>query len=98
MPASQQISAVLWGLGVGITTIVVIYVVIAGSWFRKPVGEALPDADATPEPVAPVHEYPEGIEEAHGKVPMINKLIMVSFVLWAIGYVVLFVQRGFTFS
>ena len=45
-----------------------------------------------------MHEYPEGIAEAHGPVPLIVKIIIVSFVLWTVGYVVVFVQRGFTFS
>ncbi len=30
--------------------------------------------------------------------PLIVKVIIVSFVLWTVGYVVLFVQRGYTFS
>ena len=99
MPAYQQIEAVLWGLGVGAAIIVAIWAVIAGGWSRRTGAVTSPDiGDHVPEPVAPVHDYPEGISEAHGPVPLIVKVIMVSFVLWTIGYVVLFVQRGYTFS
>ena len=88
----------LWGLGVGAAIIVVIWAVIAGGWSRRTGTVAVAEGDDhVPEPVAPVHDYPEGISEAHGPVPLIVKFIIVSFVLWAIGYVVLFVQRGFTF-
>ncbi len=98
MPWEEQVEAVLWGLGVGAAIIVVIWAVIAGGWSRRTGAVAVAEgADHIPEPVAPVHDYPEGITEAHGPVPLIVKLIVVSFVLWAVGYVVLFVQRGFTF-
>ncbi len=98
MPWEEQIEAVLWGLGVGAAIVVAIWAVIAGGWSRRTGATAVAEGgDHVPEPVAPVHEYPEGITEAHGPVPLIVKIIMVSFVLWAVGYVVLFVQRGFTF-
>jgi len=98
MPASQQLAAVLWGLGIGTVVIVAIYATIWGGWFRKPLAGDPRDENSLPEAVAPVHEYPEGIAEAHGPVPMIVRLIIIGFVLWTIGYVVLFVQRGYTFS
>jgi hypothetical protein len=98
MPASQQIASVLWGLGVGTALIIVIYATIRGGWFRKPHVGDVPIDEMTPRPIEPVHDYPEGISEAHGPVPLIVKIVIVSFTLWAIGYVVLFVQRGYTFS
>jgi uncharacterized membrane protein len=98
MPAYQQISAVLWGLGVGAATILAIYFTVRGGWFRKPlVGDPRQDAEM-PEPVQPVHEYAEGIAEGHGPVPIIVSLVIIGFTIWAIGYVVVFVQRGYTFS
>lgn len=97
MPVSQQISAVLWGLGVGTVSLVAIYMTVHGGWFRKPVSSGSTPDDAYPEPIQPVHEYPEGIAEAHGPVPLIVRFVIIGFVLWAIGYVVLFVQNGYTF-
>ncbi len=109
MPASQQIAAVLWGLGVGAALIIVVWATVRGGWYRKPlVGSTrdlaeLPEAhphteDSMPEVLGAVHEYPDGISEAHGPVPLIVKLVIISFTVWAIGYVVLFVQRGYTFT
>ena len=72
---------------------------IAGGWSRRTGAAAGAEGgDHVPEPVAPIHDYPEGISEAHGPVPLIVTIIVVSFVLWAVGYVVVFVQRGFTFG
>jgi hypothetical protein len=98
MPASQQLAAALWGLGVGAALIIVIWATVRGGWFRKPlVGDPRAD-DSMPEPVEPVHEYADGLSEAHGPVPLVVRVVIITFVLWAIGYVVLFVQRGYTFS
>jgi hypothetical protein len=98
MPASQQIAAVLWGFGVGIALIVVIYATVRGGWFRKPLVGDPRDELPMPEPVQPVHDYADGMSEAHGPVPLIVKLVIIGFTLWAIGYVVVFVQNGYTFS
>jgi len=108
MPVSQQISSVLWGLGVGIAFIIVIYATIRGGWYREPLAgnprkeDSLPDShpraeDLMPAVLGAVHDYPDEISEAHGPVPLIVKIVIVSFVLWVIGYVALFVQRGYTF-
>jgi hypothetical protein len=98
MPVSQQVAAVLWGLGVGTALIIVIWATVRGGWFRKPlVGDPRAE-NSMPEPVQPVHDHAEGISEAHGPVPMIVWLVIVGFTLWTIGYVVLFVQSGYTFS
>jgi hypothetical protein len=98
MPASQQIAAVLWGLGVGAALIVVVWATVRGGWFRKPLKGDPREENSMPEPVQPVHEYAEGISEAHGPVPLIVRLVIIGFTVWAIGYVVLFVQRGYTFT
>jgi hypothetical protein len=98
MPASQQIASVLWGLGVGIAFIIVIFATVRGGWFRKPVVGDPRDESSLPDPIQPVHDYADGISEAHGPVPLIIWLVIISFAVWAIGYVVLFVQRGYTFG
>jgi hypothetical protein len=99
MPWAEQIEAVWWGLGVGAAIIVVIWAVITGAWSRRTGAITSAEGENTaPEPVAPIHDYPEDISEAHGPVPLIVKFIIVSFTLWAIGYVIVFVQRGYTFG
>ena len=45
-----------------------------------------------------IHEYPEGISEAHNPMPLIIKLTIVSVLIWTVVYVVLFAQAGFNFS
>jgi hypothetical protein len=99
MPWAEQIEAVWWGLAVGAAIIIAIIAVIAGGWSRRTgAARGAEGSDHVPEPVAPIHDYPEDISEAHGPVPLIVTLIAVSFVVWAVGYVVVFVQRGYTFS
>jgi hypothetical protein len=98
MPASQQISAVIWGLSVGAAIILVIWATVRGGWFRKPlVGDPRME-DSMPEPVQPVHDYADGLSEAHGPVPLIVKIVIISFLVWAVVYVGLFARAGFTFS
>ncbi len=99
MPWAEQIEAVWWGLGVGAAIIIAIWAVIVGGWSRR-TGAVLSaeGENAVPEAIEPVHDYPEGISEGHGPVPLIVKVIIVTFVIWAVGYVVVFVTRGFTFA
>lgn len=98
MPAYQQISGVVWGLAIGIAAIVVVWAVIRGGWYRKP-GQLTPEQrDLLPEPSQPVHDYPEGITEAHGPMPLIVRVVIVSFLVWAVVYVALFARAGFNFS
>jgi hypothetical protein len=97
MPVSQQIASVLWGLGVGTALIVVVWATVLGGWFRKPLVGDPRDEASLPEPVQPVHDYADGLSEAHGPVPLVVRLVILGFVVWAIGYVVLFVQNGYTF-
>jgi hypothetical protein len=99
MPWAEQIEAVWWGLGVGAAIVIAIWAVIRGGWsWRTGTVAGTEGGDRTPEPVLPVHEYADGFSEGHGPVPLIVKIIIVSFVLWAVGYVVLFVQLGYTFT
>jgi len=99
MPWAEQIEAVWWGLGVGTAIIFAIWAVIRGGWsWRTGTVPGTEGGDRTPDPVLPVHEYTGGFSEGHGPVPLIVKIIIVSFVLWAVGYVVVFVTSGFTFG
>lgn len=94
MPEAQQISAILWGLGVGIAFLVAIYVGVGSGWFRKAVGRTVPQSDPLPEPVAPVHDYPDGLAEGHGKVPLLLKLVIVGYIVFLVGYVALFLRAS----
>ena len=98
MPVEQQIRAVVWALVVGTGAIVVIWAVIRGGWWRKPLNDVVPAQDASPEPNAPVHEFPGGVSEAHGPVPLIVKLVIVGVLVWTVVYVVLYARAGFTFA
>jgi len=93
MPVSEQWEAALGALGVGAAMILVIYLVVSNAWFRKAGNDRVPESDPLPTPVEPVHDYPEGLAEAHGPVPFVIKLIVVAFVLWAIGYIVVYFTR-----
>ena len=97
MPMSQQISAMVWGVSIGLALLAAIYVTIRGGWFRRTQPDGLL-GDQTPDPVQPVHEYPDGLAEAHGPVPMIIKVTIVSVAVWTVIYVIMFAQRGFNFS
>jgi hypothetical protein len=91
MPYSMQASAVWWGLGVGLAFFVVIYVAVRSGWFRKATNDMVPAEDKAPEPVEPVHHYPHDLAEAHGKVPVVIKLVIVSFLVFLVVYVALFI-------
>jgi len=91
MPLDQQWSAALWGVGLGLTFIVAVWLVVANAWFRKATEDRIPSADVSPDPIGTVDEYPEGLGEAHGNVTLFLKAYIVLFVLWSIGYVVIFV-------
>jgi len=45
-----------------------------------------------------IHEYAEGISEAHNPVPLIIKLVIISVLVWTVAYILLFVRAGFNFS
>lgn len=93
MPVQEQLEAALGALGVGAATILAIYLVVSNAWFRKATNDRVPDTDPLPASVEPVHDYPEGLSEAHGPVPLALKLMTAAFVLWAIGYVVVYFTR-----
>ena len=71
MPVSQQIAASVWGLAVGLGFLVVIYMTVRSGWFRKAGNDIVPEQDPLPEPTPPIHEYPDGLSEAHGSVPVV---------------------------
>ena len=95
MPQIQQLTAALWGLGVGLVTITAIWLVVSNAWYRMASGDHCPSSDVKPTPIGIVEEYPEGLGEAHGRPTLFLKLLIVGYALWAIGYVALFYTRGF---
>lgn len=80
----------LWGLGLGTLFILGLWLVVADAYFRRGLDDTLPASDIIPAPVGEIHEYPEGLSEAHGKVTTFLKAYIVFFVLWTIGYVYIF--------
>jgi hypothetical protein len=90
MPLKMQYAGMWWSLGVGLAMLVLVYVAVRSGWFRKAQGDVTPSTDAVPEPVEPVHHYPEGLGEAHGRVPFILKLIIGGYVVFLVGYLVSF--------
>jgi hypothetical protein len=93
MPASQQIAASVWGLAVGLGFLVIIYMTVRSGWFRKGGSDTIPERDPLPEAAPPVHEYPEGLSEAHGRVPAVLKIVIVGYVVFLVAYVGLFLRR-----
>ena len=100
MPANQQIAAVLWGLGVGAALIVVDLGDGAGrrGSASRSRATARRDRSRCPTPIQPVHDYPRDSPRRTDRCRSSSSSSSSAFVVWAIGYVVLFVQRGFTFS
>lgn len=45
-----------------------------------------------------IHDFPDGISEAHNPVPLIIKILIVSVLVWTVIYVIMFAQSGFNFS
>ena len=78
---------VLWALGVGVATLVVIYMTVRSGWFRKGANDVMPTEDVLPEPAEPVHHYPEDLAEAHGRVPAILKIIIGGYLVFLVWYV-----------
>jgi hypothetical protein len=94
MPVHQQLVGALWGVGLGLGLLVVIWLVVSNAWFRPATDDHMPETDAKPDPVGLVDDYPEQLREAHGKPTLFLKLWIVAFVLWAAGYVVAFLLRS----
>jgi hypothetical protein len=91
MPAVWQIARPLWGFGLGTAFFIMFYMVIANAWWRAPAGEAVPEMDPAPQPQGQVDDFPEGLQEAHGKVTPWVKWYMIAFAIWAVGYVTVFI-------
>jgi len=87
MPYAQQLGGVLWALGVGLLTLAVIYMTVRSGWFRKAGNDVIPTEDVRPEIAEPVHHYPEDLAEAHGRVPVIIKLIIGGYLIFLVWYV-----------
>ncbi len=93
MPQSQQTRSDALGAGRRDSAFfLVIYFTVASGWFRKAGNDVMPAEDVLPDVAEPIHRYPDGLEEAHGKVPFIIKGIIVGYVVFLIFYVVYFVQ------
>jgi len=92
MPQSQQLAATLWSLAVGTVTFLVIYFTVRSGWFRKAGAAVMPAEEPVPEAAEPIERYPDGLEEAHGKVPFVLKGIIVGYVVFLVFYVVYFVR------
>lgn len=90
MPVTQQATAVLWGLGLGATLVVAVWLVVANAWFRKATPDRIPTTDVWPDPIGIVDEYPEELGEAHGRVTLFLKAYTVFFVVWTVGYAYIF--------
>lgn len=93
MPIAQQTAGVWWGLGVGLAFAVIIYFTVRSGWYRKSTLGRVPDVDTPPESVGDVHEYPEGLMEGHGRVPLVIKLIIAGFIVFLVYYVATFIMR-----
>ncbi len=87
MPYAYQYSAVWWALGTGVAFFAIFYIAVRSGWFRKATGDQVPTADTLPEPTDPVHHYPEDLAEAHGKVPVLLKVVIGSYLLFVVWYV-----------
>jgi len=92
MPQSQQLAATLWSLAVGTITFLVIYFTVRSGWFRKAGQSIVPSDEIYPDVAEPVETYPDGLEEAHGKVPVVLKGIIAVYVVFLVFYVVYFVR------
>jgi hypothetical protein len=90
MPVHQQLAAALWGVGLGVGLVVLIYLVVSNAWFRAATDDEIPEFDVKPDPVGPVIDYPEELAEAHGGTTLFLKLWIAAFVAWAVRYVVIF--------
>lgn len=97
MPENIQLFNVIWGVGTGLLTVFVIWLIISNAWWRKPM-DVLPDTDESlrPPPAGEVHEYGEDLAEAHGRATTYIKVLAVAYVIWTIGYIALTIaEHGF---
>jgi hypothetical protein len=94
MPAVEQYSAVLWGLGLGGLFVVAVWLVVSNAWFRSATADRIPETDTRPDPIGTVDEYPEGLGEAHGRVTLFLKAYVVFFLVWTVVYAYIFVTSA----
>lgn len=95
MPATQQLSAILWALGIGTVFAVTTWLVVSNAWYRHATENRIPETDVKPTPIGIVEEYPDGLAEAHGGPTLFLKVLMVAFVVWTAGYIANFIRAGF---
>lgn len=93
MPYQQQLVGMLWGLGLGTGLVTAVWLVVSNAWYRQATSDRIPETDIKPGPVGTVEEYPEGLAEAHGRPTLFLKLWIVAYVLWAVGYVVIYMME-----
>ncbi|TLM98221.1 MAG: hypothetical protein FDZ75_02840 [Actinobacteria bacterium] len=93
MPYAQQYASVWWGLGIGLVLLLFIYLAIRSGWFRKAGDDVVPELDVVPEPIDPVHTYPDGLAEAHGKVPGVLKFGIIAYIVFLVIYIASFIVR-----
>ncbi len=95
MPLAEQTAAIWWALGVGVAFIIFIYTAISGGWFREAghPSKRTDSAEPIPEAAEETREYPSGfvIEEGNGKVPLVLKVLIVSFLIFLVYYVAQYV-------
>ena len=90
MPASLQWWNTLEAIGLFVIWAAGVWMVVSNAWWRKAIGDVVPEADIKPTPIGTVEEYPEGLAEAHGSPPLALKIFIVLWVFWTIGYVALY--------
>lgn len=95
MPVRDQIVSALWGLGIGAAFVTTVWLVVSNAWYRKATEDRIPETDVKPTPIGIVEEYPEGLAEAHGGPTTFLKVLIAAYVVWSIGYVVLFLTGRF---
>jgi hypothetical protein len=92
MPIDWQIARALWGLGLLTVFFVMIYVIFRDGWFRGAIGDRTPETDVEPKPQGEITEFPESLEEASAPSTVFMRLLIISYIIWAIGYVALFLM------
>ncbi len=94
MPTNLQWWNFLEAVGIFAFWAIGTYLVVNNVWWRKSASkEEMPLTDIQPTPIGIVDEYGEGLEEAHGDPPLALKLFIGIFIVWMIGYIVIYFMR-----